>query len=129
MSDTATIYSGTPDHDTMGGRLLRARDCAGLSIRELAARLGVKASTVQAWENDRSQPRANRLQMIAGMLGVSLSWLLHGVGAGPNEDDRSQLLQSMSLQLDRLQRLQHESQRLAARLEHDIRRFSIGAEA
>ena len=126
MPDTATIYSGIPDNDTMGGRLLRARDSTGLSIKELAARLGVKTSTVQAWENDRSQPRANRLQMMAGMLGVSLSWLLHGVGAGPNEDDRSQLLESMSLQLDRLQRLQHESQRLAARLEQDMRRFAAG---
>lgn len=125
MPDTATIYSEIPDNDTMGGRLLRARDAAGLTIPELAVRLCVKPSTVQAWENDRSQPRANRLQMIAGMLNVSLSWLLHGVGTGPSDDDeRGQLLESMALQLDRLKRLQLESQRLAARLEQDIRRFA-----
>ena len=129
MPDTATIYSEVPDNDTMGGRLLRARDAASLSIPELAARLGVKQSTVQAWENDRSQPRANRLQMVAGMLNVSLSWLLHGVGTGPNEDDRGQLLESMSLQLDRLRRLQNEGQRLAARLEQDMRRFASRPEA
>ena len=129
MPDTATIYSEIPDNDTMGGRLLRARDAAGLTINELATRLGVKRSTVQAWENDRSQPRANRLQMMAGMLNVSLSWLLHGVGTGPSEDERNQLLESMSLQLDRLKRLQHESQRLAARLEQDMRRFASQAQA
>ena len=128
MPDTATIYSEIPDNDTMGGRLLRARDIAGLSIQELAARLGVKSATVQAWENDRSQPRANRLQMIAGILNVSLSWLLHGVGTGPSEDDRGRLLESMSLQLERLKRLQHESQRLAARIEQDMRRFASHSE-
>jgi HTH-type transcriptional regulator, cell division transcriptional repressor len=119
VPDTATIYSEIPDNDTMGGRLLRARDAAGLTIQELATRIGVKPSTVQAWENDRSQPRANRLQMIAGMLGVSLSWLLHGVGTGPSEDE----------QLDRLKRLQDESQRLAARIEQDIRRFASQPQA
>lgn len=124
MPDTATIYSGIPDNDTMGGRLLRARDATGLTIQELATRIGVKPSTVQAWENDRSQPRANRLQMIAGMLNVSLSWLLHGVGTGPSEDERNQLLESMSLQLERLKRLQNESQQLAVRLEADMRRFA-----
>jgi HTH-type transcriptional regulator, cell division transcriptional repressor len=129
VPDTATIYSEIPDNDTMGGRLLRARDAAGLTIQELATRIGVKPSTVQAWENDRSQPRANRLQMIAGMLGVSLSWLLHGVGTGPSEDERNQLLESMSLQLDRLKRLQDESQRLAARIEQDIRRFASQPQA
>jgi transcriptional regulator with XRE-family HTH domain len=128
VPDTATIYSEVPDNDTMGGRLLRARDGADLSIDELATRLGVKPSTVQAWENDRSQPRANRLQMLAGMLNVSLSWLLYGVGAGPSEDERDQLLESMSLQLDRLKRLQHESQRLAVRLERDMRRFAARPE-
>jgi HTH-type transcriptional regulator, cell division transcriptional repressor len=129
VPDTATIYSERPDNDTMGGRMLRARDAAGLTIQQLAARLGVKASTVQAWENDRSQPRANRLQMVAGLLNVSLSWLLYGAGTGPSEGERNQLLESMSLQLDRLKRLQDESQRLAARLEQDMRRFASQPQA
>ena len=124
MSDTANIYSGTQDNDTMGGRLLRARDAAGLTIAELAARLGVKKSTVQAWENDRSQPHANRLSTMAGVLNVSLSWLLHGVGNGPSEDGRNEIIESMALQLDRLQRLQTETQRLATRLQSDIKRFT-----
>jgi HTH-type transcriptional regulator, cell division transcriptional repressor len=83
MSDTATIYSGSPDLDTMGGRLSRARDALGLSTAQLARRLGVQTATISAWETDRSQPRANRLSMLAGVLNVSPSWLLYGVGTAP----------------------------------------------
>jgi len=129
VHDTANIYAGTPDNDTMGGRMLRARDAAGLTIAELAARLGVRKATVQAWENDRSQPRANKMQMIAGLLNVSLSWLLHGIGAGPVEDDGAQLLESMALQLDRLKRMHHESRLLADRIERDMRRLAARVEA
>ncbi|WP_372840913.1 multiprotein-bridging factor 1 family protein [Phaeovulum sp.] len=70
------------DVATMGDRLAAARDTAGLTQKALASRLGIKLSTVQAWEEDRSEPRSNRLQMLAGMLNVSLMWLLTGQGDG-----------------------------------------------
>ncbi|GAB5505274.1 MAG: hypothetical protein Rhirs2KO_04370 [Rhizobiaceae bacterium] len=127
VSDTATIYSDVPDNDTMGGRMLRARDSAGLSLAELARRLGVQPSTVQAWENDRSQPRANRLSMLAGVLDVSLSWLLHGVGSGPTDESRAELYKSVSLQLERLRRLQSESAKVAAKIERDMQRLTSSA--
>jgi transcriptional regulator with XRE-family HTH domain len=37
---------------------------------------------VRDWENDISEPRANKLQMVAGVLNVSLTWLLAGEGEG-----------------------------------------------
>ena len=52
--------------------------------KERASRVGVRAQTIEAWENDAKEPRANRLQMLAGLLGVSLSWLLTGKGDGPD---------------------------------------------
>lgn len=67
---------------TFGDRLTAAREAAGLSQRELAERLGVREKTVAAWENDMAEPRGNRVQMLAGMLGVSLMWLLTGEGEG-----------------------------------------------
>ena len=67
---------------TFGDRLAAAREAAELSQKNLAKRLGVKAKTVAAWENDLSEPRANRLQMLAGLLNVSLMWLLNGEGEG-----------------------------------------------
>jgi len=70
---------------TFGDRLAAARDDAGLSQADLGARLGVKDVTIAAWEDDLKEPRANRLQMLSGMLNVSITWLLTGQGDGPTE--------------------------------------------
>jgi len=73
-----------PAVSTFGDRLAGAREAAGLSQEMLAARLGVKPSTLCKWEDDLSEPRANRLSMLSGMLNVSLRWLLNGEGDGPS---------------------------------------------
>lgn len=124
MQDTVHIYSEKPDLDTMGGRLSRARDATGLSVAQLARRLGVKSSTIQAWESDRSQPRANRLAMLAGVLNVSLSWLLHGVGTAPAEETRSDLVRAVSMNMQRLRRLQEETSQIIGQIENDLQRFT-----
>ncbi len=67
---------------TLGDRVAAARQAAGLTQAGLAARLGVGSKVVSAWENDRSEPRANRLAMLAGLLNVSVTWLLTGRGDG-----------------------------------------------
>jgi ribosome-binding protein aMBF1 (putative translation factor) len=72
---------------TFGDRLAAAREAAGLSQAELAQRLGVKTKVIEHWEADAKEPRANRLQMLAGMLGVSLMWLLTGDGDGVEMPD------------------------------------------
>ncbi|PWE30233.1 transcriptional regulator [Pararhodobacter marinus] len=70
----------TDDHATLGDRLAAGREAAGMTQSQLAQRLGVRAKTLRDWENDVSEPRANRLQMLAALLGVSLRWLLTGEG-------------------------------------------------
>lgn len=72
---------------TLGDRIAAARGSTGLTQSGLAARLGVSAKVVSGWENDRSEPRANRLAMLSGMLGVSVAWLLTGMGDGVPEPD------------------------------------------
>jgi len=67
---------------TFGDRVAGAREALGLSQADLARRLGVKLKTVRAWEDDLSEPRANKLQMLAGLLNVSIMWLLNGEGDG-----------------------------------------------
>lgn len=69
---------------TFGDRVAGAREQAGMTQEQLARRLGVKLKTVQGWENDATEPRANKLQMMAGMLNVSIVWLLTGEGDGPD---------------------------------------------
>ncbi|MDQ0324864.1 transcriptional regulator with XRE-family HTH domain [Rhodopseudomonas julia] len=89
--EAATTSSPTDfradDGDTLGGRIVRAREAIGLSTAQLARRLGVKTSTLSQWENDRAEPRANRLNMLAGILGVSPMWLLIGRGVAPADED------------------------------------------
>ncbi len=70
------------DVATFGDRVAAAREMAGMTQTVLARRLGVRASTLRGWENDVSEPRANRLSMLAGMLNVSMMWLINGEGEG-----------------------------------------------
>jgi transcriptional regulator with XRE-family HTH domain len=110
-----------PDATTFGDRLAGAREQAGMSQSDLAKRLGVKLKTLKGWENDLSEPRANKLSMMAGMLNVSLLWLLSGEGQGPDgpsdvvelSPDVTEMLTEirdiraqLSLSADRLSRLE-----------------------
>lgn len=88
MDDSTDWYG--PETATFGDRLAAAREAAGMTQETLAKRLGVKHKTVQAWEDDVSEPRANRLNMLAGVLNISIVWLITGEGEGlpdPSEDE------------------------------------------
>ncbi|WP_424984580.1 helix-turn-helix domain-containing protein [Microbulbifer sp. S227A] len=86
MNDLNTDWYG-PDAATFGDRVAGAREAADMSQAELARRLGIKKSTLIGWEDDISEPRANRLSMLAGVLNVSIKWLLTGEGEGPAAPD------------------------------------------
>ena len=75
------------DIATFGDRLAGAREAASLTQAGLAAKIGVKLQVLESWENDLKEPRANRLQMLSGVLGVSIPWLLTGEGDGPSGPD------------------------------------------
>jgi HTH-type transcriptional regulator, cell division transcriptional repressor len=62
----------------LGERITNARLAKGISQEKLAELTGVKKSTLIKWETDRSSPRINRLNQLAGILGVSIVWLLAG---------------------------------------------------
>lgn len=81
MTEDSSDWFGA-ESATFGDRLAAARDAAGMSQNDLARRLGVKVATLRGWEDDQSEPRANRLQMLSGLLAVSLPWLLTGEGDG-----------------------------------------------
>ena len=70
----------TDDASTFGDRIVVAREALGLAPADLARKLGIKLETLENWENDRAEPRANKLQMLAGLLNVPIIWLMSGSG-------------------------------------------------
>lgn len=67
-----------PVSTTMGSRIEQSRIGLGLSLAQLAHRIGVRRQTLENWENDRSEPRPERLLRLAGVLQVPITWLLTG---------------------------------------------------
>jgi transcriptional regulator with XRE-family HTH domain len=105
---------------TLGDRIAAAREAAGMTQAECARRLGVRLATLQGWEDDQSEPRANRLQLLAGMLGVSLRWMMTGAGEGP---DATAAAPDLRAALGELRALSAEAQRLADRIAQGEKRL------
>ena len=72
MSDSDEINWYSNEAATFGDRVAAARDARQMTQKQLAKRLGVGLKTVEGWENDVSEPRANKLQTLSGVLNVSI---------------------------------------------------------
>ncbi len=105
---------------TAGERIRRAREAMDLTAAQLARRLGIKTQTLAMWESDRSEPRSNRLVMLAGVLNVSPSWLLVGRGIAPVEDDMSSEMRTLRAEL---RMLRNDIDTISARLDTVIEHF------
>lgn len=107
MDDMTTeTYDETyDDGDTLGGRITRARDLAGLTLEEAASRIGVTDETLSEWESDRSEPRANKIMTLAGVMGVSPAWLISGAGDAPQSPGISLAVDEMTGEINRLREL------------------------
>ena len=114
----------TRDNDTLGGRIWRAREASGFSAAKFARALGVKKETLSAWENDRSEPRANKLVTMAGILSVSPAWLLHGIGEQPSEIGVSDELMILQAQLERIKELREQTDIAIGYMEKAISRIA-----
>lgn len=89
---TDALYDGVfGTDDTFGGRISLARDALAFSLEDTARRIDVDAEVLRHWENDRAAPPAGQLAMLAGVLQVSLSWLMTGRGHGPDWDDLTEV--------------------------------------
>ncbi len=122
------------DAATLGDRLALARDRQGLTQGQLARRLGLRVQTVRNWENDRSEPRANKLQMLAGLLNVSMVWLLTGEGAGAPQggghaEEGPLGLSEALMEVRDLRLLQSQVTERLARLEKRLRALAEAPEA
>ncbi|MFO6462896.1 helix-turn-helix domain-containing protein [uncultured Jannaschia sp.] len=123
MSDTDTAEGDwyDPDETTFGDRLSGARSASGYTQAQLAENIGVKLKTIRAWEEDRAEPRANRVSILAGVLNVSLVWLLTGEGDGPADDDAMPVRDARLVR--EVQILQRDALRIARRLDMLERRL------
>ncbi|MDM7932040.1 helix-turn-helix domain-containing protein [Tabrizicola sp.] len=122
--ETATWFAD--DVATFGDRLLAAREAAGLGQAELASKLGVRDKTLAAWEEDLAEPRGNRLQMLAGMLNVSLRWLLTGIGDDVAEPGAApSLTLPARLVLADIARIRQDMRKLASDLEQAEDRLNL----
>ena len=105
------------ESSTFGDRIIAARESVGLNQSDFARKLGVQLKTVKKWEEDLSEPRANKLQMIAGLLNVSITWLIMGQGAGlKGPSDELEHSADMNEILIELRQTKSELSRLAEHL-------------
>ena len=76
-------------------RFRKARECAGLTLRDLATKSGQPLSTITDIEGGYRMPRIDTLERIALALGVPAGWLAYGDGAAPSllssEDDEQRV--------------------------------------
>ncbi|MCK0151879.1 helix-turn-helix domain-containing protein [Marivita sp. S6314] len=115
-----------PEIATFGDRLTAAREATGMSQEALAKRLGVKKSTMRNWEDDLSEPRANRLSILAGLLNVSIMWLINGEGEGVENPDAETLpgdITDIILEIREMKADLHAKAEQLARLEKRLRRM------
>lgn len=60
---------------TLGDRLRKARDVAGITSQDMADRLGVSRNTITNYENDHTSPSVLAVRAYASETGVDIEWL------------------------------------------------------
>jgi len=80
---TVLTVAGTIPQWTLGDRLRKAREAAGLTQTELAKVMGISRRSISTYESDESAPRRPTLLAWAMATGVPLSWLA-GDDGGPD---------------------------------------------
>ena len=112
------VLTAGEEEMTLGGRLYASRQNAGMSLNLAARLLGVKASTLKSWENDRSEPRVNKLVALAGLLGVSPTHFLaeegdDGLNMSAKKGSRKELVKMLK---EEISHAREEQKKLNQRL-------------
>ena len=108
---------------TLGGRITLSRESINLTDAQLSRRFGVMLKTVRNWETDRSEPRGNKLATLAGVLGVSLQWLVTGDDNVTRVDENVEETRSLKVKLDRLINLHEQTSALIFEIQSDLLRL------
>ena len=117
------IFYDDKEDTTLGGRVFQAREAAGLTVSQVINRLGVRKATYLAWEADRSEPRANKLVALAGILNVSPTYLLSGLGrAAVQPLKHQQIIDELRIEIEQLELTLKAANKTLSRIKSQAKR-------
>lgn len=97
---------------TLHQRIREARNGIGMSVNELARRVGVSSTAAWNWDHANTHPRPEQLAKIATTLGVSTEWLLTGGGEPAHPQSVSKILEDAKIKVATLLHVPLERVRL-----------------
>ena len=119
-----SIFYDNNEDTTLGGRVFQAREAAGLTVSQVINRLGVRKATYLAWEADRSEPRANKLVALAGILNVSPTYLLSGLGrAAAQPLKHQQIIDELRIEIEQLELTLKAANKMLSRIKSQAKRI------
>ena len=87
-------------YEKIGKRIQRARESAGISQGELAAKMGLTQAALSNYELGKRRPSLSKLEDIANSLGKPLSYFLEEPAAvNDQEDERLEKLVAEMIEL------------------------------
>jgi transcriptional regulator with XRE-family HTH domain len=118
-----TIFFNDKQDTTLGGRVFQAREAANMTVAQVINRLGVRKATYMAWEADRSEPRANKLVALAGILNISPTYLLSGLGrATPQPPKHLQTIDALRLEIEQLEQTLKTANKMLSRIKSQAKK-------
>ena len=118
-----SIFYDDNEDTTLGGRVFQAREAAGLTVSQVINRLGVRKATYLAWEADRSEPRANKLVALAGILNVSPTYLLSGLGRAVAQPlKHQQIIDELRIEIEQLELTLKAANKMLSRIKSQAKR-------
>src|SRR3954449_2589832 len=79
----AEAYPELPEHSRIGARLRAERQRKGLTVREIAKRVGVSPSLISQIERDKVNPSVSTLWGLVTVLGLHMGDLFANVESPP----------------------------------------------
>ena len=117
INGTAILFEGSytmemigPDdndgiylHNQQSGQDITLRNCVVARTTDDGIDTLGSTVTIENWERDRSEPRSNKLMILAGLLNVPVLWLLQGEG-GPSRGFAGRTVNETTTILQKLER-------------------------
>ncbi|HHD11061.1 MAG TPA: XRE family transcriptional regulator [Deltaproteobacteria bacterium] len=75
------VKEGGDPKKERGRRIRSLRESRGLTLQELAARLGIKYQSLREWETGRTSPSVDNIGRLSDIFGVHPTWIWTGKGS------------------------------------------------